>query len=288
MNRWSYLLYGLIVGLFVGLIAGYLILKKHRFEPGRVVDFYPLRLKAPWQFIASLSVVLISQILLSASLPMPAVGLAGVYAGMHVFYIAYAVLMQRGALLSKSYYSACCMAMGAVFISSTTARIIVLVIVVVLGGFTAKYYEKYYSVRYKNWSQKSLRSLYRKYNAEFIKYDLDEQSMMLCFMMVENTARPPIVRFFERLYARYGTKKTFSTGIMQVKSKSILSDHESAQRGFAILHNLMLSAEHLSGPDKLRYLAYGYNGDHNYALFLSYFYEYCSAEVSRQVVSVKM
>jgi tRNA U38,U39,U40 pseudouridine synthase TruA len=288
MSIWVYGLIGAIGGILGGVGIGLVILKKYRFEPGRIVDFYPFRLKAPRDLFAAIMVAFISQALLIASVSRLAYLLAGLYVGVHGFYIVYTVLMQRSGLLSKSYYLAIGLLVAAVASERLIIRILILSIAAAMSIFTQKHYEKHYKRRYKYWAQKSLKDLYRRYRVEFAKYEVEEQAVMLCFMMVENSARPPLIRFFERIYASYGRKNAFSTGIMQVKSSKILSDHESARMGFAMLHSLIQAAQHLSGLEKLRHLAYEYNGDHNYAQFLGYFYEYSALEVSRSQVSAKM
>jgi len=64
-----------------------------------------------------------------------------------------------------------------------------------------------------------------KYISFLKKYDKRFQNIVFAIMILEDFYRPAHIRFFERILHRFGKAKTL--GIMQVKTKRLISDEES-------------------------------------------------------------
>jgi hypothetical protein len=110
---------------------------------------------------------------------------------------------------------------------------------------------------------------YRKLRSRFGNF-VDNQTeddllklIVYSIMVYENYARPPALRQIERLMF---WKKNRSTGVMQVKSPTVLSDLESVKRGTEILLNAWTrpSSADMSYNSKVRDTIVSYNPDDAY------------------------
>lgn len=282
-NNFKFLFFGLIIGFIIAFVIGFVILKKHKFEPGKIVDHYPIRDAINPTTI----LLLVVNIFLVIAFDHPTLStqlISGISVALVLFYVLYSILMERSALLIAL------LEVGVFVIACTplfygyTLRLTLLIMGMLCIGLGHSYRLRIYTKNYESWVGNKAKKLYHRYQQYFTDYDKDVQPVLLTIMLVEDIARPSVVRMAERIYARNSRSLANSTGIMQIKHPKILSDVESVKKGFKLINRYYKCgcALNLNGDQFLEYIAYEYNGDVQYSLFMKYFYRQCQSTVETQ------
>lgn len=110
--------------------------------------------------------------------------------------------------------------------------------------------------------KKELQSKYQKQLRSVANEHL--KNCLVSMLAIESINRPAAVRVFERFIASISPAREYTTGIMQVRSKKILSDKESIELAVS---SCSLTWEHAIGSagDRARAVAQQYNGSSRYA-----------------------
>ncbi|MDB5183228.1 MAG: hypothetical protein JWO47_1012 [Candidatus Saccharibacteria bacterium] len=267
---------GVITGLIIATLCSFILLKKHHLEPGKVTDFFPFKDR-----LTSANTVVIAlaayNLLLGAKVPSSYLVLfAATVTTLYLCYVFMMFVMERSELIIKTFLAGIVLPCYAPFLA-LPLRVFVVVFGLSLLLFAEKYRTRKYDKHYVSWAEKRAKRLKATYEKLFTNYPTALRPLLLSFMVVEDVARPRAVRWAERRYISSHPKRGVSTGIMQVRSRQPLSDKESAKQGFDILVKLFAKAhlQGLKGNLALEFVAYEYNGSHEYIKFLSYFQETC-------------
>ncbi|MEO0234622.1 MAG: hypothetical protein ABIN11_05995 [candidate division WOR-3 bacterium] len=97
--------------------------------------------------------------------------------------------------------------------------------------------------------------------------DPNLKNIILSIMIYENFNRPKFIRILENKFFFF-SKKSRTTGIMQVKSIKPLSDEESLKEGLKILIDLYKKID----LNNIELIFYGYNPDESYVNQVSSIY----------------
>jgi hypothetical protein len=152
------------------------------------------------------------------------------------------------------------------------ARLLMMAAVFVLQEIVLRRWLRNQAGHYSRWVAKKAKQIDRRYRHVASGIPPRDWFYVLHFAVTESIARPRLSRLLERLYFYVARPAAISTGIMQVKAATPLSDGESMRRGSKLIQQALeqMPRELTDPQDQLKWLANSYIGGAGSTVYTKY------------------